>query len=283
MFESLIGLEALWLLLPVAAGTGWLAARGGTRRTAGKRERGGLRSDYFQGINYLLNEQPDKALEVFIKLIEVDSETVETHLALGNLYRRRGDVDRAIRIPPEPHRARVAGRLAANRRAARARAGLHERGVARPRRGPLQRARRRRGLPRAGAAPAHRHLRAGEGTGRRRLPVRGSSKRSPGTSSDGSSPTTGASRPAGTAATATSSARSSMSTRPATRMPPACAQACSRRISMPSAASTNARSDRFSGWRSRTPTSCPRPSSGCTGRSGPSIGPTCSTTISRSC
>ena len=98
IFESLLGLEILWLLLPVAAGTGWLAARGATRRTSRKRESGGLRSDYFQGINYLLNEQPDKAIEVFIKLIEVDSETVETHLALGNLYRRRGDVDRAIRI-----------------------------------------------------------------------------------------------------------------------------------------------------------------------------------------
>jgi len=98
MFESLFGLEALWLLLPVAAGTGWLAARGATRQTSRKRETGSLRSDYFQGINYLLNEQPDKAIEVFIKLIEVDSETVETHLALGNLYRRRGDVDRAIRI-----------------------------------------------------------------------------------------------------------------------------------------------------------------------------------------
>ena len=98
MFESLLGLEALWLLLPVAAGTGWLAARGTSRQISRKRETGGLRSDYFQGINYLLNEQPDKAIEVFIKLIEVDSETVETHLALGNLYRRRGDVDRAIRI-----------------------------------------------------------------------------------------------------------------------------------------------------------------------------------------
>ena len=98
MLESLLGLEALWLLLPVAAGTGWLAARGTTRQRTRKREAGGLRSDYFQGINYLLNEQPDKAIEVFIKLIEVDSETVETHLALGNLYRRRGDVDRAIRI-----------------------------------------------------------------------------------------------------------------------------------------------------------------------------------------
>ena len=98
MIESMIGLEALWLLLPVAAGTGWWAARNATRRTTSKREIGDLRSDYFQGINYLLNEQPDKAIEVFIKLIEVDSETVETHLALGNLYRRRGDVDRAIRI-----------------------------------------------------------------------------------------------------------------------------------------------------------------------------------------
>ena len=98
MIESLFGLEMLWLLLPVAAGTGWWAAQSATRRTTRKRDRGGLRSDYFQGINYLLNEQPDKAIEVFIKLIEVDSETVETHLALGNLYRRRGDVDRAIRI-----------------------------------------------------------------------------------------------------------------------------------------------------------------------------------------
>ena len=98
MIESIIGLEMLWLLLPVAAGTGWWAARNATRGTVRKRDSGGLRSDYFQGINYLLNEQPDKAIEVFIKLIEVDSETVETHLALGNLYRRRGDVDRAIRI-----------------------------------------------------------------------------------------------------------------------------------------------------------------------------------------
>ena len=98
MIESIIGLEVLWLLLPVAAGTGWWAARNAGRPNVRKRERAGLRSDYFQGINYLLNEQPDKALDVFIKLIEVDSETVETHLALGNLYRRRGDVDRAIRI-----------------------------------------------------------------------------------------------------------------------------------------------------------------------------------------
>ncbi len=57
-----------------------------------------INPDYFQGINFLLNEQPDKAIEVFIRMLEVDSDTVETHLALGNLFRRRGEVDRAIRI-----------------------------------------------------------------------------------------------------------------------------------------------------------------------------------------
>ncbi|NNM59722.1 MAG: lipopolysaccharide assembly protein LapB [Legionellales bacterium] len=54
--------------------------------------------DYLLGLNYLLGEQPDKAVDIFIKLLEVDSETVETHLALGHLFRRRGEVDRAIRI-----------------------------------------------------------------------------------------------------------------------------------------------------------------------------------------
>ena len=84
-------------LLPVAAASGWYMARR-TPSPRGMREADGIRSDYFRGINYLLNEQPDKAIEVFIRVLEVDSETVETHLALGNLYRRRGEVDRAIRI-----------------------------------------------------------------------------------------------------------------------------------------------------------------------------------------
>ena len=90
-------LELLVLLLPVAFVSGWYTAR----RSASD-DRGfvspDLRPDYFRGINYLLNEQPDKAIEAFIRVLEVDSETVETHLALGNLYRRRGEVDRAIRI-----------------------------------------------------------------------------------------------------------------------------------------------------------------------------------------
>ena len=57
-----------------------------------------LSSDYFKGLNYLLNEQTDKAIECFVRMLEVDSDTVEIHLAVGNLFRQRGEVDRAIRI-----------------------------------------------------------------------------------------------------------------------------------------------------------------------------------------
>ncbi|PUD99136.1 MAG: lipopolysaccharide assembly protein LapB [Candidatus Sedimenticola endophacoides] len=89
-------MELLWLLLPVAAFSGWMAARrSGNRHEARRDERAPI---YFRGLNFLLNEQPDKAIDVFVEMLEVDSETVETHLALGNLFRRRGEVDRAIRI-----------------------------------------------------------------------------------------------------------------------------------------------------------------------------------------
>ncbi|MEX2517199.1 MAG: lipopolysaccharide assembly protein LapB [Gammaproteobacteria bacterium] len=85
-----------WLLLPVAAWSGWWLARRVPRQdeTRGRL----MHPEYFKGLNFVLNEQPDKAIEVFVKMLEVDSETVETHLALGNLFRRRGEVDRAIRI-----------------------------------------------------------------------------------------------------------------------------------------------------------------------------------------
>lgn len=87
----------LLALLPVAAWSGWWVARSHYGRGDATRGRG-IHPEYFKGLNYVLNEQPDKAIEVFIKMLEVDSETVETHLALGNLFRRRGEVDRAIRI-----------------------------------------------------------------------------------------------------------------------------------------------------------------------------------------
>ncbi len=57
-----------------------------------------LSKDYFVGLNYLLNEQPDEAIETFVKALEVNSDTVETHLALGNLFRSRGESDRAVRV-----------------------------------------------------------------------------------------------------------------------------------------------------------------------------------------
>ena len=87
----------LLLLLPVAAVSGWFMAKRDTRKQE-QTSTSSLSSSYFRGLNYLLNEQPDKAIEVFIKMLEVDNDTVETHLALGNLFRRRGEVDRAIRV-----------------------------------------------------------------------------------------------------------------------------------------------------------------------------------------
>lgn len=89
--------DLLWLLLPLAAASGWYAARREQRRSRMSPERK-FSSDYFRGINFLLNEQPDKAIEVFTQMVEVNTETVETHLALGSLFRRRGEVERAIRI-----------------------------------------------------------------------------------------------------------------------------------------------------------------------------------------
>lgn len=88
----------LWpLLLPAAAWSGWwVASRNYLNK--GRQLDNRLSREYVVGLNYLLNEQPDKAVDVFIKLLEVDSDTVETHLALGSLFRRRGEVDRAIRI-----------------------------------------------------------------------------------------------------------------------------------------------------------------------------------------
>jgi lipopolysaccharide biosynthesis regulator YciM len=90
-------LALLFLLLPVAALSGWVLGRRRSERTSGARV-SELSTSYFRGLNYLLNEQQDKAIEVFLKLAEINSDTVETHLALGNLFRRRGEVDRAIRV-----------------------------------------------------------------------------------------------------------------------------------------------------------------------------------------
>ena len=90
-------LMQLLALLPAAALGGWYIGKRESQKAVAQRPTL-LRHDYFKGLNYLINEQPDKAVDVFIKLLEVDTDTVDTHLALGNLFRRRGEVDRAIRI-----------------------------------------------------------------------------------------------------------------------------------------------------------------------------------------
>jgi lipopolysaccharide biosynthesis regulator YciM len=89
--------DLIWFLLPVAAAFGWFSARH-SKGKPGSCSDSILGADYIKGLNYLLNEQQDKAIDVFIRMLEVNSDTVETHLALGNLFRKRGEVDRAIRI-----------------------------------------------------------------------------------------------------------------------------------------------------------------------------------------
>ena len=91
--ESTFLLAGLFLLL---AGLGWLLGRFGERDE--EEPPPPLNIDYLKGLNFLLNEQTDQALEHFLKMVRVDDKTIETHFALGSLFRRRGEVDRAIRI-----------------------------------------------------------------------------------------------------------------------------------------------------------------------------------------
>lgn len=91
--------EWFWffLFLPLAALSGWVIGRRGGQRH-GDSQVSRLSTTYFRGLNYLLNEQPDKAIELFLHIAELDKETFETQVALGHLFRRRGEVDRAIRL-----------------------------------------------------------------------------------------------------------------------------------------------------------------------------------------
>lgn len=89
----------LFLLLILAAGIGWLLARFTplARPQSGPVSRQ-IYNDYFVGLNYLLRDEPDEAIDTFIRALEVNGETAETHLALGTLLRRRGKVDKAIMV-----------------------------------------------------------------------------------------------------------------------------------------------------------------------------------------
>ena len=87
-----------WMLLvfPLFFGMGWWAARLDIKNLLS--ESTALPESYFQGLNFLLNEQQDKAIEAFIEVVKIDPHTVELHFALGSLFRRRGEVDRALRM-----------------------------------------------------------------------------------------------------------------------------------------------------------------------------------------
>ena len=91
--ESTFLLAGLFLLLAAA---GWAMGRFGERDEEDAPPP--LNIDYLKGLNFLLNEQTDQALEHFLKMVRVDDKTIETHFALGSLFRRRGETDRAIRI-----------------------------------------------------------------------------------------------------------------------------------------------------------------------------------------
>lgn len=89
--------EPWWLIfLPVVFGLGWLAARVDIRQMLSETRT--LPDSYFRGLNFLLNEQPDRAIDAFVEVAKLDSETTELHFALGSLFRRRGEMERAIRV-----------------------------------------------------------------------------------------------------------------------------------------------------------------------------------------
>lgn len=89
--------ETWWLLsIPVFFALGWIAARVDINQLVS--ESRSLPRGYFKGLNFLLNEQPDKAIDAFIEIVKLDPETIELHFALGSLFRRRGEIERAIRV-----------------------------------------------------------------------------------------------------------------------------------------------------------------------------------------
>jgi lipopolysaccharide assembly protein B len=92
-----VDFEFWWLIVcPLFFGLGWIAARIDIKHLV--RESRSLPRSYFKGLNFLLNEQPDKAIEAFIEVVKVSPETVDLHFALGSLFRRRGETERAIRM-----------------------------------------------------------------------------------------------------------------------------------------------------------------------------------------
>ncbi len=90
--------DPLWLVLaaPLLFAAGWMAARWDFRQL--RQERTESPRAYFVGLNLLLNEQHDEAIDAFVEAVQNDPDTAELHFALGNLFRRRGEFERAVRV-----------------------------------------------------------------------------------------------------------------------------------------------------------------------------------------
>ena len=124
-------LDLSWVLwaLPVAFVAGWLASRFDIRQW--RIETRSAPRSYFKGLNYLLNEQQDQAIDAFIEAVQNDPDTSELHFALGNLFRRRGEYERAVRVHEHLLSRGDLSQLDRQRRAPpgrKRRAGPHHRG-----------------------------------------------------------------------------------------------------------------------------------------------------------
>ena len=95
--EAGVDFEVWWfILIPIVFALGWIAARVDFKQMLSETRQ--LPDSYFKGLNFLLNEDHDKAIDAFIEVAKLDTETTELHFALGNLFRRRGEIERAIRV-----------------------------------------------------------------------------------------------------------------------------------------------------------------------------------------
>lgn len=89
--------ESWWLvIIPILFGLGWIAGRFDMRQMMSETRH--LPDSYFKGLNFLLNEDHDQAIDAFVEVAKLDTETTELHFALGSLFRRRGEIERAIRV-----------------------------------------------------------------------------------------------------------------------------------------------------------------------------------------
>jgi lipopolysaccharide biosynthesis regulator YciM len=97
VLENSLGNYLLIVPLMLAIAIGWLLGRRDKRQRSNQPQTN-LSTEYFTGLDYLLNEKMDEAIESFIRALEINSDTIPAHLSLAKLFRRKGDVDRAIQI-----------------------------------------------------------------------------------------------------------------------------------------------------------------------------------------